>query len=209
MLDALRLYFRLIRVSIRSQMQYRASFFILAATHFISTFVDIIGIWVLFDRFKMVQGWTLGELALIYGIIHMGFAAAEASARGFDTFSQLVKNGDFDRILLRPCGTLFQVAVRDFQMMRIGRFLQGFVVLMWSCSVLHISLGSFQGIVIFLSLIGTASLFYALVCHSGNAFLLDDGDAGIDEYYHIWRFGIGAIPDEHLSCWDSDFFLRW
>ena len=55
-------------------------FLILAATHFIATFVDILGIWVLFDRFKMIQGWTLAELALIYGIMHMGFAAAEASA---------------------------------------------------------------------------------------------------------------------------------
>ena len=100
MLDAIRLYFRLIGVSVRSQMQYRASFFMLAAAHFISTFVDILGIWILFDRFKMVQGWTLEELALIYGIMHMGFATAEASARGFDTFSLMVKNGDFDRVLL-------------------------------------------------------------------------------------------------------------
>src|SRR5258708_3126386 len=102
MLEIIRLYFRLIGVSVQSQMQYRASFFMLAATHFISTFVDILGIWVLFDRFKVVQGWTLGELALIYGIMHMGFAAAEASARGFDKFSQMVKSGDFDRFLLRP-----------------------------------------------------------------------------------------------------------
>lgn len=162
MIDTLRLYFRLIRVSIRSQMQYRASFLILTATHFIGTFVDIMGIWVLFDRFKMVQGWTLAELALIYGIMHMGFAAAESSARGFDTFSLIVKNGDFDRILLRPCGTLLQVAARDFQMMRIGRFFQGLVVLLWSCQELHLSLASFQGVMIGLSLIGTASLFYAL-----------------------------------------------
>lgn len=162
MFGAISLYFRLIAVSIKSQMQYRASFFMLAATHFISTFVDIFGIWVLFDRFKMIQGWTLGELALLYGIIHMGFAAAEASARGFDTFSQIVKNGDFDRVLLRPCGTILQVATRDFQLMRIGRFLQGLVVLLWGCWELQLPLFSFKGFVIVLAIIGSTTLFYAL-----------------------------------------------
>jgi ABC-2 type transport system permease protein len=110
----------------------------------------------------MIQGWTLPELALIYGIMHMGFASAEASARGFDTFSNLVKNGEFDRVLLRPCGTILQVAARDFQLMRIGRFLQGFVVLMWSCWTLGIPLISLKGLIILMGVIGTTSLFYAL-----------------------------------------------
>jgi ABC-2 type transport system permease protein len=55
----------------------------------------------------MIQGWTLKEPALIYGILHIGFAIAEASGRGFDTFSRMVIQGDFDRILLRPLGTIF------------------------------------------------------------------------------------------------------
>lgn len=161
-MEKIALYFRLIAISIKSQMQYPASFFMLAITYFFSTFVDIFGIWVLFDRFKMVKGWTLHELALIYGIMHMGFAIAEGAARGFDKFSQQVRNGDFDRVLLRPCGTLFQVASSDFQAMRIGRFLQGMIVLLWSCSKLNIFLLSIPGGVIFLSVIGTASLFYGL-----------------------------------------------
>lgn len=162
MLRSLKLYFRLISIAIRSQMQHRASFFMLAFSHFLSTFVDILGMWVLFDRFKMIQGWTLPEVALIYGIIHMGFAFSEAAARGFDTFDQVVKRGDFDRILLRPCGTILQIASREFQMMRIGRFLQGFVVLLWACGTLGISLLSVQGWIIAMAFIGASALFYAL-----------------------------------------------
>ena len=204
MFDSIRLYFRLIAVSIRSQMQYRASFLIMSATYFIATFVDIIGIWVLFDRFKMVQGWTLGELALIYGIMQMGFAAAETSARSFDTFSLTVKNGDFDRILLRPCSTLLQVAVRNFQMMRIGRFLQGFVVLMWSCSELHLSLGSFQGLMILFSLIGTASLFYALFVIQAT---LSFWTTETLELMNITTFGGLEIGQYPMSIYPSGFRL--
>lgn len=162
MINGILLYFKLVGGAIRSQMQHRASFFMLAGSHFLSTFVDILGIWVLFDRFKVVQGWTLSELAMIYGIIHMGFATAEASARGFDKFSNMVKNGEFDRILLRPRSTMFQVATQEWQLMRIGRFFQGLVVLLWSCSELQLSLISSKGLIILLAIIGTTCLFYAL-----------------------------------------------
>lgn len=162
MIEKIRLYFKLVGISVRSQMQHRASFLMLAAAHFIATFAEIVGIWVLFDRFKMVQGWTLEELALVYGVVHMGFALAESLARGFDNFSGMVKNGDFDRVLLRPCGTLLQIAASEVQVMRVGRFLQGFIVLLWSCHMLQISLLSLSTFVILLAIIGTASLFYAL-----------------------------------------------
>ncbi|CDR33158.1 ABC transporter permease [Criblamydia sequanensis] len=143
-------------------MQHKASFFMLAIAHFLSTFVEIFGIWVLFDRFKSLGGWTLAEMSLIYGVMHMGFATAEAFARGFDTFSTLVKKGDFDRILLRPLGTLFQIATRDVQMMRIGRFLQGLAVLSWGFWQLDLSFFSSASLVVLFATIGTTALFYGL-----------------------------------------------
>lgn len=162
MINKIRLYFKLIGVSIRMQMQHRASFLMLSTAFFLSTFVDIIGIWVLFDRFEMIKGWTLKEVALLYGIMNMGFAVAECTARGFDTFSQLVKNGDFDRVLLRPVGTLFQIATRDLQLLRIGRFLQGCVVLSFGFHALQFSFISWHTLIIALSVIGTSCLFYGI-----------------------------------------------
>lgn len=162
MFETIVLFFRLIAISIKSQMQHRASFLMLVLAHFLATFVDIFGIWVLFDRFNMLKGWTLKEVGLIYGIMHVSFAIAESSARGFDTFWQLIKHGDFDRLLLRPRGTLFQIASRDFQMMRLGRFFQGIVILSWSFTQLEFSFLSWSSLTILLSIIGAASLFYGL-----------------------------------------------
>lgn len=161
-MENFRLYLKMMLVAFRSQMEHRASFIMLATTHFFSTFVDIFGIWVLFDRFQMMKGWTFSEVALIYGIMHMGFSAAEAFARGFDTFSVLVKNGDFDRILLRPLSTFFQMAASAFQWMRIGRFLQGLIVLLWGCIALKIELFSLNALILFFAFLGTMCLFYGL-----------------------------------------------
>jgi ABC-2 type transport system permease protein len=88
---------------------------------------------------------------------------AEGVARGFDTFDRIIKEGDFDRILLRPLGTFFQIATREVQLMRLGRFLQGFIVLMWSCQQLHISLISFEGAAILFAIIGTTGLLFLVI----------------------------------------------
>lgn len=161
-MDKLRLFFKLIEVSFKSQMQHRASFLMLISTYFLSTFIDIIGIWVLFDRFKMVQGWSLKEVAIIYGIMHIGFSIPEAFARGFDNFGLLIRNGDFDRVLLRPLGTLFQMASREIQWMRLGRLLQGCIILAWGYLELQFSLSSLHILIIFLAILGTAAVFYGL-----------------------------------------------
>jgi len=56
MVDALSLYFKYIGISIRAQMQYRASFILLALGHFLTTGIEFLGIWALFDRFKSLAG---------------------------------------------------------------------------------------------------------------------------------------------------------
>lgn len=167
MRDKLRLYVKLFAISVRSEMQYRASFLMLAVSHFLTTFIDIIAIWVLFDRFKLVKGWTLEEVALIYGILQAGFAIAEMTARGFDKFSDMIKSGDFDRVLLRPLGTIVQVATTSMQAMRLGRFFQGIVVLAWGCRELHVALFSSDTMVIALCIAGTACFFYGLFVLQG------------------------------------------
>lgn len=143
-------------------MQYPASFIMLSLGHFLGTAIDILGIWVLFDRFQMVQGWTLFEVGLIYGAIQMGFALAEALARGFDTFDLVIKKGDFDRLLLRPVSPLLQVAARNVQVMRIGRFIQGLGVLVLSVYKLSFPILSIYGLAILFSILGTMALFYGL-----------------------------------------------
>ncbi|MBA3239455.1 MAG: ABC-2 family transporter protein [Parachlamydiaceae bacterium] len=162
MIRKIRLYFRLIAVSVRMQMQHRASFIMLTLALFLSSFMDIFGIWVLFDRFKMIQQWTLKEVALLYGIMNMSFALAEMSAKVFDNFSQMVKRGDFDRVLLRPLGTLFQIASSEIQIMRIGRFLQGAVILNYGFREMDLSFFSFQTLVILLTIMSTSCVFYGL-----------------------------------------------
>lgn len=156
------LYLRYLGVSLRSQLQYPASFWMLTFGHFLATGGEFLGIWVLFQRFGQVRGWQLPEVALFYGIANVAFSMAEAAARGFDTFQDLVRSGDFDRFLLRPRSTALQVAAREFQLMRVGRMAQGLVALCWSLASLHVAWTLPKALLLVGGILGGACIFSGL-----------------------------------------------
>jgi ABC-2 type transport system permease protein len=124
------------QILFKSQMQYRASFWLLAAGQFLIPFSVFAGLYFLFERFGQIRGWTFDEVALCFAVIHLSFSLSECFARGFDTFSSLIVSGDFDRLLVRPRSTVLQVLGSKFEFTRIGRLLQAFAVLIWSVSAL-------------------------------------------------------------------------
>jgi len=138
MLNSLQLYLRYIQASIKSQMQYKISFLIMSLAHLLITGLEFLGIWALFDRFGSLKGWTLPEVAFFYGLLGIAFALAEAIPRSFDRFNVIIRQGDFDRILLRPRSTVLQLLGQEIQLMRIGRLTQATVILLWSASHLGI-----------------------------------------------------------------------
>jgi ABC-2 type transport system permease protein len=171
MRDSLRLYFRYIGISLRAQMQYRASFVMQSVGNLIITIIEFLGIWALFDRFKNLEGWSMQEVGLIYGIVHVAFAISEAFTRGFDILPGMIRSGEFDRILLRPRQTAFQVIAQELQLMRVGRFLQGIVILIWASQSLNIAWTIPKILVLICSIIGGACVFGALfVLHGTLAF---------------------------------------
>ena len=72
-LDSLPLYCRYATISFRSQMQYRASLLMRTLAHFMVTAGEFLGFVALFQRFGQINGWTLPQMGLFYGIISMAF----------------------------------------------------------------------------------------------------------------------------------------
>lgn len=158
----IRLYFRYLGLSLHGQMQYRGSFLMLAAGTFLTNGMEFLGVWALFLRFGSLRGWSLPEVALLYGMVSISFALAEGIGRGFDLFPNLVKSGDFDRLLLRPVSTALQVAGQELQLMRLGRLAQGAVILGFALHALHLHWTAWKELLLFAAILGGACLFYGL-----------------------------------------------
>jgi ABC-2 type transport system permease protein len=129
MRDAVRLYLRYAAISLRGQLQYRVSFVMSSIGAFVLTATEFLAIVALFDRFGQIRGWTLPEIALFYGMISITYALCDAIGRGFDAFGTMVKEGGFDRLLVRPRGTILQLLGQELTLRRVGRLAQGVLVL--------------------------------------------------------------------------------
>lgn len=166
-----RLYFRYLGVSVRSQMQYRGSFIMLTLGQFVVTGSEFLGVLALFHRFEQIKGWRLPEVGLFYGLIMVAFACADALGRGFDVFPAMVKGGDFDRVLLRPRSAALQVGARELTTFRVGRLAQGMLVLLWSASVLGVEWSVAKvGLAVFAVLGGTCLFVGLFVLQATLAF---------------------------------------
>ena len=75
---------------------------------------------------------------LFRSISTLSFALTDLVIGHLDQLPQVVRDGTFDLILLRPRGTLFQVVTQDFQLRRIGKVAQGALVLAFALATVHV-----------------------------------------------------------------------
>lgn len=161
-METLRLYFRLIEAQLRSQMQYKVSFILASAGSFLACVTEFGVVLVLFSRIQLLAGWTLAEVALLYGISGTCFATAELFAAALDGFQVHIVRGTFDRVLVRPRGALFQIMVEDFALRRLGRVAQAALVMAFALGLLGISWSLDKVVVLSLAMASGITIYFAI-----------------------------------------------
>jgi ABC-2 type transport system permease protein len=160
----LSLYFRLIGARIRAQMQYKISFWLDLLGFAIVTTLEFVLIAIMLARFQTIAGWTIAEVALLYGLTAVAFGLAEMVARGFDApFERMMQQGTFDSLLTRPLGSFFQVLASEFQLMRMGRTLQGGAALAYACARLPIAWTPAKLLLMPLTILSGATIYVGLL----------------------------------------------
>jgi len=112
-------------------MQYRTSFMLDALGTFLINFTDLLSIWIIMNHTPLMGGWTLGEIALLYGLVTASFGLHELVQGAFDNdvFADYIQRGLFDQLLTRPLPIVFQMLTEFFPLRRLGRITQGFFAL--------------------------------------------------------------------------------
>ena len=128
------LYRRLVGAQIRSQAQYRVAFLIDVLGTALSVGSFFLSIALVLQRFGNLGGWTLAEIAFLYGMLETSFGFMDMIFSGFDPggFGQRVRRGTFDQLLLRPIDITLQVLGSEFVLRRMGRILQGAAILIFA-----------------------------------------------------------------------------
>lgn len=199
------LYFKLAGARIASQMQYPFSFCMGAVLTFLASFIDVIGLLLIFHRFKMIQGWSLAEICLLYGILHTSFALVEMVARGFDTFGRIIRSGQLDRILVRPRGIALQVLGQEFRTANIGRFLQGLLPLIYALQ--HVAFDSpTDWLVLGLAFIISIMTFFSLLLVQATLSFWAQDSLEIMNAFVYGGMQAGQLPMSIYDKWVVRFF---
>jgi len=116
---------------LKSQMQYKVSFFFNILGQFLVSFAVFMSLSFLFMLFDDVEGFTYQEVLIGFAVMMLGFSLGEMFGRGFDTFPRILGNGTFDRALVRPRNIIFQVLAGTMDFTRLGRAAQAVVVFVY------------------------------------------------------------------------------
>lgn len=176
----MRLYFTLVSAALRTQMAYRRSFLLEAFGQMFAAGVEILGVFFLFSQISDIQGWTLWDIMYFYGVAVICLNVGELLTSGLDDLPQMIRDGEFDRLLVRPVPVFVQIFARNIKLFRLGKIAQGVVALvlaLWHLSIdwnaltmLMLGISFVSGIVVFTGLLIATATSSFWTIESNEAF---------------------------------------
>lgn len=155
-------YIESIKMHLKSTLEYKTSFILAFISQFLVFFTYYFIIIALFNKFSNIKGFTVYEVLLTFSIIQFGYSINEFLARGIDTFDNLIIDGSFDRLLLRPRNILLQVLCSNIDFVKLSRVIQSIIVFIIAINNLNIEWNSLRIICILLMFISSIVIFFSI-----------------------------------------------
>jgi ABC-2 type transport system permease protein len=170
------LYWLFLKQRFKILMEYRVNFLIGASSTVFVQASSILAIWVVMRQIPNLNGWTLAEIWLVYGLITLSKSLNHMFADNLWTLGQsYVRTGAFDHFLVRPIDPLFHLLADRFCHDGIGDFLVGLVLVASALSQLNIVLTPFKLFYLAIAVISGGIIFIALNLIAGvSAFWVMD-----------------------------------
>ncbi|HEV3157472.1 MAG TPA: ABC-2 family transporter protein [Candidatus Baltobacteraceae bacterium] len=101
-------YLRYWRLNFLTLLEYRLNFLMWVGFTIIYHGTAVIALWVTLHQFPSMNGWDFRELSLLYGLWMLGHAFHNTFFFTIGEVPNMVREGGFDRFLVRPLDPLFQ-----------------------------------------------------------------------------------------------------
>lgn len=175
----------LARAALRGQMEYRVNFLVGIIAGVVWQVTGFFMIWVILSRFQSIGGWTLGEIAFLYGLRLTAHGLWVIPFSRLIEMDTMVREGEFDRYLIRPLNPMLQLITSRVRIASLGDLVGGVALLgaasaragiHWSPTALaYLVLVLIGGALAEAALqIGCAALSFRFLDTAGLRFLIDD-----------------------------------
>lgn len=155
-------YLKSLSMHFKTDMEYKKSFIMAFIAQIFVLFSNYFIIIALFSKFNNIKGFTLYEVMLCYGIIQFGFSIYETFFRGVDKFEDLIIDGSYDRLLVRPRSIMLQIICSKADLVKLSRLIQTIIILVISIVNLQLSLTLPRVLTLIFMLMGSVMIFSAI-----------------------------------------------
>jgi len=187
---------------------YRGDFFIALLTSFTATLFSFGFLLVLFSRIPRLVDWNFGEVLFLYGFSLIPFGLFNVTSLNlYDFGNDFIIEGKFDRVLLRPVYTLFQVMFENFRMESFQEGGTGLFAVWWAARHIGLRLsGTDLALLAFFGLCGWVIYTAVFLILTTATFWFEDR---IGIHPPVWNMiAFGRYP---LSIYSGfiQFLLSW
>lgn len=106
-----------LKMSILTRMQYRIDSIVATLAVFVRESTNIIVIYLALLKFDKINGWNVNEMLFLFSILFLTYAFVVSLFADLRDFSCMIREGRFDRLLVRPRGLLFQLILNNADLM--------------------------------------------------------------------------------------------
>ena len=86
----------------------------LAVSSFLITGLDFVAIWIMFGNVDDLGGFSLTEIAFLYGATGLGIGFADLVVGSVERLGQMIRTGRLDTMMTKPVPLLVQVCADEF-----------------------------------------------------------------------------------------------
>jgi viologen exporter family transport system permease protein len=190
------------------QLGYRGDFIVSLITSFAATIFGLAFVLILFRKAPQLAGWNLPEELFLYGFSLIPYGVFNILAANLYNFgNDYIIEGKFDRILLRPISSLFQILFETFRIEAVQGIATGLFCMWWGAHRLHV-VWTFEKLALLIFFGICASIIYLSIflILTTASFWFEDR---IGIHPPVWNvIAFGRYP---LSIYSGavQFFLCW
>ena len=190
------------------RMAYKADFFIAFFSSMTATVLGFGFVLVLFTKIPRLQDWSFYEILFLYGfsLIPLGFFNV-VSWNLYEFGDLYIIEGRFDRIMLRPVETLFQVLFEKFRIESLQEVVTGLLVVSISARKLDLHWRP-ENYFWFVLMVACATLIYLAVflILTAVSFWFEDRVGIVPPVFNMLTFGRYPLTIYNVSI---QFLLSW
>jgi viologen exporter family transport system permease protein len=175
----------------KARLEYRADFFSSVLASFLGTAASFGFLLILFSRVPSVKGWSFEEMVFLYGFSLVPLGVFNVFSWNLYLFAdRYLIEGRFDRVLLRPVSSVFQVLFESFRLESVQETVTGLVAIVWASRRLGLVFGPLD-LVLFAAWATFGAVIYLAIFLglTATSFWIEDRIGISPPVFNLMQFG--------------------